>query len=146
MTKDTNNVATSKNDDMKASPNVSGMVQGEGSLSALSDSLSKDNRVNVNAVVVDSSSMSLSENADATVATVENNVATSKNEGLNATPNVSSKVEGVGSLSNTFTEDNKDDVKAEGVGLPSVFLTSDEQVKNCVNYEVCTGLLKHVSM
>jgi hypothetical protein len=133
VTKDTNNVATSKNDDMKASPNVSGMVQGRGPVSTLSDSLSKDNRVDVNAGVVDSSSMSLSENADATVATVENNVATSKNEGLNATLNVSSKVEGIGSLSNTFTEDNKDDVKAEGVGLPSVFLTSDKQVKNCVN-------------
>ncbi len=133
MTKDTNNVATSKNEDMKASPNVSGMVQGVGSLSALSDSLSKDNRVDVNAGVVDSSFMSLSKNADATVATVENNVATSKNEGLNATPKFSSKVEGVGSLSNTFTEDNKDDVKGEGVGLPSVFLTSHKQVKNCVN-------------
>jgi hypothetical protein len=133
VTKDTNNVATSKNEDMKASPNGSCMVQGVGSLSAISDSLSKDIRLDVNAGVVDSSSMSLNENADATVATVENNVATSKNEALNATPSVSSKVEGIGSLSNTFTEDNKDDVKAEGVGLPSVFLTSNEQVKNCVN-------------
>jgi hypothetical protein len=133
MTKDTNNVATSKNDDMKASPNVAGMVQGGGPVSALSDSLSKDNRVDVIAGVVDSSSMSLSENVDATVTTVVNNVATSKNEGFKATPNVSNKVEGVGSLSNTLPEYNKEDGKAEGVDLPSVVLTSDKQVKNCVN-------------
>ncbi len=109
------------------------MVQGGGPVSTLSDSLSKDNRVDVIAGVVDSSSMSLSENVDATVATVENNVATSKNEGFNATPNVSSKVEGAGSLSNTLPEYNKEDGKAEGVDVPSVVLTSDNQVKNCVN-------------
>ncbi len=93
----------------------------------------KDNRVDVNAGGVDSSSMSLSQNADAAVATVEINVATSKEEGLKAAPNVSSKVEGAGLLSNTFPEDNKDDVKAEVVGLPSDFLSSAEQVNNCVN-------------
>ena len=93
----------------------------------------KDNRVDVKAGVVDSSSMSLSQNADAAVATVEINVATSKDEGLKAAPNVSSTVEGAGSLCNTFTEDNKDDVTAEVVGLPSDFLSSEKQVKNCAN-------------
>jgi hypothetical protein len=37
----------------------------------------------------------------------QNNVTTSKNEGLNATPNVSSMVEGEGSLSNSLIADNK---------------------------------------
>ena len=67
------------------------------------------------------------------MATLEINVVTSKDEGLKAAPNVSSKVEGAGSLCNTFTEDNKDDVTAEVVGLPSDFLSSAKQVKNCVN-------------
>jgi hypothetical protein len=93
----------------------------------------KDNRVDVKAGVVDSSSMSLSQNADAAVATVEINVATSKEEGLKVGPNVSRKVEGAGSLSNTFTEDNKDNITAEVVGVPSDFLSSDKQVQNCVN-------------
>jgi hypothetical protein len=97
-------------------------------------STSKDNGVDVNAGVVDSSSMSLSKNADAAVATLEINVVTSKDEGLKPAPNVSSKVEGAGSLCNTFTEDNKDDVTAEVVGLPSDFLSSAKQVQNCVNY------------
>ena len=65
---------------------------------------------------------------------------------MNATPIVSANVEGVGSLSWTFSEDNKDDVKAEGVGSPSLLVNSDQPVKICVNYEVCTGLFKHVSM
>jgi hypothetical protein len=93
----------------------------------------KDKRVDVNAGGVDSSPMSLSQNADAAVATVEINVATSKEDGLKASPNVSSKVESPGSLSSTFTEQNKDDVAAEVVGLPSDFLSSNEQVNNCVN-------------
>ncbi len=130
MAKVENNMKTSKNEGMIASPIVSGMVEGVGSLS---DSLSEDNKVDVNAEGVDSPSMSLSENAQAAVAKVEKNVATSKNEGLIASPIVSGMVEGVGSLSNPFSEDNKEDVKAEGVGLPSVFLTGDKQVKNCVN-------------
>ena len=67
------------------------------------------------------------------VATVDNNVATSMNEGLNGAPTVAWQVEDLGSLSNTFSEDNKDDVKAEGVGLPPVFLTGNKEVKNCVN-------------
>ena len=115
------NVATSNNDELKATPNVSGSVQGQGPLTALWDSLSKDNKGDVN--------------GDATGATTdENNVATSNNEGLNATPIVSANVEGVGSLSWTFSEDNKDDVKAEGVGSPSDLVTSNRPVKNCVNY------------
>ena len=113
------NVATSNNDELKATPNVSGSVQGQGPLTALWDSLSKDNKVDVN--------------GDATVPTDEHNVATSKNEGLTATPIVSANVEGVGSLSWKFSEDNKDDVTAEVVGLPSDFLSSDKQVNNCVN-------------
>ena len=36
-------------------------------------------------------------------------------------------VEAVGSLSNSLSEANKDDVNAEGVGSPSVFLSIDEQ-------------------
>ena len=112
MTMARDNVATSNTDEMKATPNVSGSVQGEGPLTALSDSLSKDNKVDVN--------------GDATVATDEHNVATSKNEGLNATPIVSANVEGVGS--------------------PSRLVNSDQPVKICVNSEVCTGLFKHVSM
>jgi hypothetical protein len=126
------NVATSNNDELKATPNVSGSVQGQGPLTALWDSLSKDNKVEVN--------------GDATVPTDEHNVATSKNEGLTATPIVSANVEGVGSLSWTFSEDNKDDVKADGVGSPSRLVNSDQPVKICVNSEVCNGLFKHVSM
>ena len=113
------NVATSNTDELKATPNVSGSVQGQGPLTALWDSLSKDNKGDVN--------------GDATGATDENNVATSNNEGLNATPIVSANVEVVGSLSWTFTEEKKDDVKAEVVGLPSDSLFSDKQVNNCVN-------------
>ncbi len=103
---------------------------------------------------------------------VENNVATSKNEGLIASPKDSGMVVGVGSLSNSFSEDNRDDVNAEeGVdspsksfsenahdsdtdncgalpskssssniqdtnkvrGSPSMFLSRDQQVKNCEN-------------
>ncbi len=130
MAKVENNVATSKNEGVIASPIVSGMAEGVGSLS---DSLSEDNKVDVDAEGVDSPSMSFSENAQAAVAKVKKNVATSKNEGLKASPIESGMVEGVGSLSNPFSEDNKEDVKAEGVGLPSVFLTGDKQVKNCVN-------------
>ncbi len=89
--------------------------------------------MDVKAGEVDSSSMSLSTNADAPVATLEINVVTSKDEGLQAAPNVLRKVEGAGSRCNTFTEDNKDDVTAEVVGSPSDFLSSDKQVKICVN-------------
>ncbi len=96
-------------------------------------STSKDNGVDVNAGVVDSSSMSFSKNADAAVAPVHINVVTSKDEELKAAPNVSGKVEGAGSLCNTLTEDNKDDVTAEVVGFPSDILSSAKQVKNCAN-------------
>jgi hypothetical protein len=65
-------------------------------------------------------------NGDATVPTDEHNVATSKNEGLTATPIVSANVEGVGS--------------------PSRLVNSDQPVKICVNSEVWNGLFKHVSM
>ena len=64
---------------------------------------------------------------------VENNVATSNNEGMKAPPLVSGMVVGVGSLSNSFSEANKDDVHAEGVGSSSVFLSIDEQVQMCAN-------------
>ena len=111
------NVVTSKDEGLKAAPITK---IGEAPLSALSDSLSKDNKGDVN--------------GDATEATDENNVATSNNEGLNATLIVSANVEGVGSLSWTFTEEKKDDVKAEGVGSPSDLVTSNRPVKNCVNY------------
>ncbi len=89
--------------------------------------------MDVKAGVADSSSMSLSQNADAAVSTVKINVATSKEEGLKAGPNVASKVEGAGSLSNTFTKVNKDNFTAEVVGVPSDVLSSDKQVQNCVN-------------
>ena len=116
-----NNLATSQKEEMIASPTVSGTVAGEGSLD---DSLSEANKVDVYAAGVAN---------NVAVATVDKNVATSKNEGLNAAPTVAGQVEHLRSLSNTFSEDNKDDVKAEGVGLPSVFLTGNKQVKNCVN-------------
>ena len=116
-----NNLETSQKEEMIASPTVSGTVAVEGSLD---DSLSEANKVDVNAEGVGN---------NVAVATVDNNVATSKNEGLKAAPTVAGQVEDLGSLSNTFSEDNKDDVKAEGVGLPSVFLTGNKQVKNCVN-------------
>ena len=85
MTMARDNVATSNNDELKATPNVSGSVQGQGPLTALSDSLSKENKVEVI--------------GDATVRTDEHNVVTSKNERLTATPVVSANVEGVGSPS-----------------------------------------------
>ncbi len=112
MTIARDNVATSNNDELKATPNVSGSVQGQGPLTALWDSVSKDNKVEVN--------------VDATVPTDEHNVATSKNEGLTATPIVSANVEGVGS--------------------PSRLLNSDQPVNICVNSELWNGLFKHVSM
>ena len=92
MTMATDNVATSNNDgQLKATPNVSGSVQGQGPLTALSDSLSKENKVEVI--------------GDATVRTDEHNVVTSKNEGLTATPVVSAHVEGVGSPSRLVNSD-----------------------------------------
>jgi hypothetical protein len=60
-------------------------------------------------------------------------VATSKKEDMNAPPIVSGMVLGVGSLSNTFSKANKDDVNAEGVGSSSVFLSIAEQVQMCAN-------------
>ena len=116
-----NNLATSQKEEMIASPTVSGTVAVVGSLD---DSLSEANKVDVNEEGVGN---------NVAVATVDNNVATSMNEALNGTPIVAWQVEDLGSLSNTFSEDNKDDVKAEGVGLPPVFLTGNKQVKNCVN-------------
>ena len=85
------NAATSNKDELKATPNVSGSVQGQGPLTALWDSVSKDNKVEVN--------------GDATVPTDEHNVATSTNEGLTATPIVSANVEGVGSPSRLVNSD-----------------------------------------
>jgi hypothetical protein len=67
------------------------------------------------------------------VTKVENNVATSKNEDMKAPPLVSGMVVGVGSLSNSLSEANKDDVNAEGIGSPSIFLSIDEQVQMCAN-------------
>ena len=85
------NAATSNNDELKATPNVSGSVQGQGPLTALWDSVSKDNKVEVN--------------GDATEPTDKHNVVTSKNEGLTATPVVSANVEGVGSPSRLVNSD-----------------------------------------
>ena len=116
-----NNLATSQKEEMIASPTVSGTVAVVGSLD---DSLSEANKVDVNEEGVGN---------NVAVATVDNNVATSKNEGLNAAPTVAGEVEHLGSLSNTFSKDNKDDVKAEGVGVPFVVSTGNKQVKNCVN-------------
>ncbi len=55
---------------------------------------------------------------------------------MKASTNVSSMVEGVGSLPNSLSEDNKDDVNEEGVGSPSILLSRDEQVKMCANLNV----------
>jgi hypothetical protein len=96
-------------------------------------SFSEENKADGNAGGVDSPSESLSEIAQEAAVKVENNVVTSKNEGLKALPNVSSMVEGVGSLSTSLSEDNKDDVNAEGVGSPSIFLSRDKQVNMCEN-------------
>ncbi len=115
---------------MIASPKISGVVEGVG---PVCNSLSEDNKANGNAAGLDSPSKSLSDNAQEAAAKVQNNVATFKNEGLKASPKVSSMVEGVGSLSNSLSKDIKDDVNAEGVGSPSIFLSRDEQVKICAN-------------
>ena len=69
-----NNLATSQKEEMIASTPVSGTVAGEGSLH---DSLSEANKVDVYAAGVAN---------NVAVPTVDNNVATSKNEGLNAAP------------------------------------------------------------
>ncbi len=126
-------MAPSKQDGMNALPKVSGVVEGVGPVCT---SFSDDNKADGNTGGVDSPSKSCSENAQVAGAKVENKVATSKNEGLKASPNVSSMVEGVGSISNSLSEDKKDDVNAEGVGSPSMFLSRDTQVKMCENLEV----------
>ncbi len=77
---------------------------------------------------------------------VEKNVATSKNEDMNAPQKVYGMVLGVGSLSNTFSEANKDDVNADGVGSSSVFLSTAEQVQMCANLEVQTRWFIYVSV
>ncbi len=76
----------------------------------------------------------------------ENTVATSKNEDMNAPPFVSGMLLGVGPLSNSFSEANKDDVNAEGVGSSSVFLSTAEQVQMCANLQVQTGWFIYVSV
>jgi hypothetical protein len=75
---------------MIASPIVSGVVEGVG---PVCNSFSEDNKAYGNTGVVESPSKSCSENAQEAAAKFETNVATSKNEGLIALPNVSSMVE-----------------------------------------------------
>ncbi len=64
---------------------------------------------------------------------VETNVATSKNEGLKASPKDSGMVGVGGSLSNSFGEDNRDDMNAEGEDAPSKSLSDNEHDSDTEN-------------
>ena len=120
----------STDEGLQGAQNVSSTVEGA---SSLCNTFTEDNKADVNAGVVDSSLMSLSTNANAAVGTLEINVVMSTDEGLQVAPNVSSKVEGAGSLCNTCTKDNKANVTATVESLPTDIFSGEQEVNNCAN-------------
>ena len=118
----------STDEGLQGAQNVSSTVEGA---SSLCNTFTEDNKADVNAGVVDSSLMSLSTNANAPVGTLEINVIMSTDEGLQVAPNVSSKVEGAGSLCNTCTKDNKANVTATVESLPTDIFSGEQEVNNC---------------
>ena len=118
----------STDEGLQGAQNVSSTVEGA---SSLCNTFTEDNKADVNAGVVDSSLMSLSTHADAAVGTLEINVVMSTDEGLQVAPNVSSKVEGAGSLCNTCTKDNKANVTATVESLPTDIFSGEQEVNNC---------------
>ena len=120
----------STDEGLQGAQNVSSTVEGA---SSLCNTFTEDNKADVNAGVVDSSLMSLSTNSNAPLGTLEINVVMSTDEGLQVAPNVSSKVEGAGSLCNTCTKDNKANVTATDESLPTDIISGEQEVNNCAN-------------